>query len=231
MSTMKRSRINALIRDAEAFLDRFQFKLPPFSTWTEDAWRTAGPQAREIVERRLGWDVTDFGTDDFDNVGLVLFAMRNGDPKALAAGTGKVYAEKVLIVNVDQYTPWHFHVRKTEDIINRGGGTLAVQLYNATDDEERADTDVTVSTDGVQRVVKPGETVYLEPGESITLVPYLFHQFWAVGERVMAGEVSAVNDDETDNHFLEEAERYMEIVEDEPALYPLCNEIPGIYQG
>ncbi len=26
----------------------------------------------------LGWDVTDFGYGDFDNVGLLIFTLRNG---------------------------------------------------------------------------------------------------------------------------------------------------------
>ena len=70
-----------------------------------------------------------FGSDDFDNIGLVVFTIRNGDPEALSQGGGKLYAEKMLIINVDQHTPMHFHFRKTEDIINRGGGDLVIQLY------------------------------------------------------------------------------------------------------
>lgn len=228
MSTMKRSRINALIRDAERFLESYQFKLPPFAAWTPDVWRSKGPEIREIVERRLGWDVTDFGSDDYDRVGLLLFAMRNGDPAALSSGRGKLYAEKMLLVDVNQHTPLHFHFTKTEDIINRGGGTIAIQVYNATDTEELADTDVVVSLDGIEYRVKAGETLYLKPGASITTVPYLYHEFWAEGEPVLAGEVSVVNDDDSDNRFLEEAERYLEIIEDEPPLYPLCNEIPEL---
>ena len=38
------------------------------------------------------------------------------------------------------------------------------------------------------------------------------------------GEVSKVNDDHTDNYFLETVSRFADIEEDEPVLHPLCNE-------
>ena len=38
------------------------------------------------------------------------------------------------------------------------------------------------------------------------------------------GEVSRVNDDNTDNYFLEPTYRFAEIEEDEAILHPLCNE-------
>ena len=161
------------------------FHLPPFAYWTPEEWQQKGPEVSEIVENGMGWDITDFGLGDYANVGLFLFTLRNGDPADLAKGKGKLYAEKLLIVDVGQITPFHFHWLKTEDIIVRGGGKLAVQLYNATADEEIADTDVTVSTDGVQRTVKAGTTLIFSPGESITLPPYCYHKFWGVDERVL----------------------------------------------
>jgi D-lyxose ketol-isomerase len=41
---------------------------------------------------------------------------------------------------------------------------------------------------------------------------------------VLVGEVSSVNDDEHDNHFLQPVARYNNIEEDEPAVLVLCNE-------
>ena len=41
---------------------------------------------------------------------------------------------------------------------------------------------------------------------------------------LVAGEVSKVNDDNTDNYFLEPTSRFAAIDEDEPVLHPLCNE-------
>ena len=56
----------------------------------------------------------------------------------------------------------------------------------------------------------------------------LAHQFYgeAGTADVLAGEVSFVNDDETDNYFLEPAGRFPEIEEDEPPRYLLCTEYP-----
>ena len=66
----------------------------------------------------------------------------------------------------------------------------------------------------------------MTPGESITLLPRQYHKFWAEpGAGVcLVGEVSKVNDDNTDNRFYEEVGRFPEIEEDEPARFVLCNE-------
>ena len=85
---------------------------------------------------------------------------------------GKLYAEKILVVQENQITPMHFHWSKAEDIINRGGGTLVVQVYNSTRADGLDTTPVRVSTDGVVRTIAAGGLVRLTPGESITL-PFL----------------------------------------------------------
>ena len=69
-------------------------------------------------------------------IGLFMFTIRNGHPRNWKTRQGKLYAEKILIVDVDQVTPMHFHWIKMEDIINRGGGRLVIQLYNSTPDED-----------------------------------------------------------------------------------------------
>lgn len=226
---MKRSEINAIMRDADAFMREHGFHLPPFAYWTPDDWKGKGSEVREIVDRALGWDITDFGLGDYRNKGLFIFTIRNGDPANLARGGGKLYAEKVLISDVGQLAPFHFHWRKVEDIINRGGGDLVIQLYNSTDDDGLADSPVTVTTDGVVRIVEAGGKVVLRPGESITLPTRLYHAFWAEGSRVLIGEVSLVNDDNTDNRFFEPVGRFPEIEEDEPPLYLLCTDYERYY--
>ncbi len=226
---MKRSEINDIMRQADAFMRQHGFHLPPFAYWTPDIWANKGSEVREIVDRQLGWDITDFGSGDYAHTGLFIFTIRNGDPANLARGGGKLYAEKILVVDVAQVTPLHFHWRKTEDIINRGGGQLAIQLYNSTDDDGLADTPVTVSLDGVERTVPAGSTVVLSPGESITLPTRLYHAFWAEGSQVLVGEVSLVNDDNTDNRFYEPVGRFPTIAEDEPPLYLLCTDYPKYY--
>jgi len=228
---MKRSEINAIMRDANAFIRKQGFYLPPFAYWTPQDWATKGEEVREIVDNRLGWDITDFGQGDYRSSGLFLFTIRNGGVDALKTMQGKLYAEKIMIVDVNQVTPMHFHWRKVEDIINRGGGKLVIQLYNSTEDGKLADSDVVVSTDGVKRVVKAGDTVALSPGDSITLPARGYHKFWGAESRVLVGEVSLVNDDNTDNRFYEPVGRFPDIEEDEPPLYLLCNDYPRYYQA
>ncbi len=226
---MKRSELNAILRASRAFIASQGFHLPPFADWSPEDWATKGEEAAEIVTCELGWDITDFGSGDFARCGLVLFTLRNGRPENLKTLSGKLYAEKVMIVEVDQVTPMHFHWVKTEDIINRGGGKLRIQLYNATADGGLADTDVTVSMDGLRRTVPAGSTVTLGPGESITLPAHLYHKFWGAESRVLVGEVSLVNDDNADNRFLEPVGRFPEIEEDEPPLYLLTKDYPRYY--
>ena len=227
---MKRSEVNKVMREAIAFAREHSFYLPPFAYWTIQDWTTKGEEAREIVERQLSWDITDFGQGNYQKTGLFIFTIRNGTMNELRKGQGKVYAEKLLIVDVGQVTPMHFHWSKNEDIINRGGGKLVIQLYNSTKDEG-LDTqkDVVVSIDGVKRVVKAGDTVTLEPGESISIFSGLYHKFWGEGSRVLVGEVSSVNDDDVDNRFYEPVGRFPEIEEDEPPLYPLVKDFPKYY--
>ncbi len=226
---MKRSKINAIIREADRFIKEQGFYLPPFAYWTPAEWKNKGEEVREIVENGLGWDITDMGQGDYEHLGLFLFTVRNGDPANLKSGQGKIYAEKIMITGVGQVTPLHFHWNKTEDIINRGGGKLMIQVYNSTENEGLADTEVRISMDGVQSIVKAGETLGLNPGESISIPPYLYHKFWGAEKRVLVGEVSAVNDDNADNRFYESMGRFPEIEEDEPPFYLLVNDYERYY--
>jgi D-lyxose ketol-isomerase len=228
---MKRSEINKIMRDAIAFAREHQFYLPPFAFWTTQDWATKGEEAREIVERQLGWDITDFGQGDYGKIGLFIFTIRNGTMEELRKSHGKVYAEKLLMVDVNQVTPMHFHWSKSEDIINRGGGNLVIQLYNSTKDEGLDTTDVVINTDGVRRTVKAGGTLTLTPGESITLIGGVYHKFWGEGGRVLVGEVSSVNDDDTDNRFYEPVGRFPDIEEDESPLYPLVKDYAKYYHA
>jgi D-lyxose ketol-isomerase len=77
--------------------------------------------------------------------------------------------------------------------------------------------------------VSAGAQVRLTPGESISIPPYLYHDFTVEpgGGPVLLGEVSMVNDDVHDNRFYEPLGRFSEIEEDEPAYRLLCNEYPA----
>jgi D-lyxose ketol-isomerase len=227
---MKRSDINQIMRQADEFIRQRGFYLPPFAYWSPEAWRTKGPEAREIIETSLGWDITDFGSGDFRHSGLFLFTIRNGHPDNWRTLQGKLYAEKIMIVEQGQVTPYHFHWNKMEDIINRGGGSLLIQLFNSTPGEEKdSQSMVKVSLDSVENHLPAGSIVKLEPGESISLPPYLYHQFWAEGGKTLVGEVSLVNDDEKDNRFLEPLPRFPVIEEDEPPLYLLVSDYSRYY--
>lgn len=224
---MRRSEINRIMRDGTAFCAEHRFRLPPFAAWTPGDWAAAGPDSAGIVEDQLGWDITDFGSGDYAGTGLFLFTIRNGSFARVRQG-GKPYAEKLLIVGEGQVTPIHFHWSKTEDIINRGGGSLVCRLWNRTADEALADTTVEVACDGVLRRVPAGGELVLRPGESVTLPAGLYHTFW--GEpgtgRVLVGEVSTVNDDRIDNRFLQPIGRFPAIVEDEAPQHLLTADYP-----
>ena len=220
---MKRSEINACIREFRAALDGICFKLPPFCDIPAAEWKNLGHDYDEIRERMLGWDITDFGSGDFRKTGLQLVTIRNGK---LGDPNSKTYAEKIMLVRENQVTPLHFHWSKMEDIINRGGADLAVQVWMADEREEQSDRPVPVTTDGITKTVPAGTVLYLKPGESITMQRYLYHTFWGSGGDVVVGEVSMVNDDTKDNRFLEKLPRFAEIEEDEAPEYLLCNEYP-----
>lgn len=212
---MKRSEINDAIAHAEALLADYRFVLPPFARWSARDWADNRGRAGEIIRAGLGWDITDFGQGRFDELGLTLFTVRNGDAANLGTGKGMVYAEKVIIVRDGQRCPMHYHFVKTEDIINRGGGVLALELVE-TGPDGKADTgrEVVVRTDAIERRLPAHGILRLHPGESVTLTPGLAHAFWAEGGDVFVGEVSTVNDDTTDNAFLEPVARFPGIQDD-----------------
>lgn len=224
---MKRSEINNYINEAKELFSTISFQLPPFGLWTPNEWAQKGPEADEIRDNQLGWDLTDYGEDDYLSMGLLLFTIRNGNYKNRSKYP-KGYAEKIMIVKEEQVCPMHFHWKKREDIINRGGGNLVLELYQADKNEQLSDKSFTVSVDGVSRQCKPGELIILTPGESICLEPFVYHRFY--GEKgkgtVIVGEVSDVNDDDHDNRFLTPLKRFPAIVEDENPVHLLCNEYP-----
>lgn len=222
---MKRSQINAIIKKSMEFLNEMNFKLPPFAYWSAEDWKSRGPEYDEIRENMLGWDVTDYGGGDFGNLGLVLFTIRNGNSK-MPGKYKKPYAEKLVILEETQTSPLHFHWNKTEDLINRGGGNLLVTVYTADENEGLSGNPVCLSVDGRNVTVPPGTVVKLTPGESITFTPFQYHALSVEKGtgRLLMGEVSVVNDDNSDNRFYQKTGRFPEIEEDEAVLYPLCNE-------
>jgi len=213
---VRRSRVNEIIRESDEFIRSFGYRLPPFAYLTPDEMRAQRDTLGGIIAARLGWDITDYGEGRFDELGLFLFTVRNGNPGDLATGRGMLYAEKIMVSRRDQLSPMHRHVVKAEDIINRGGGTLALRLYaSGTDGGIDRTSPVSVTTDGIERRLVAGDVLRLGPGESVTLLPGVWHAFWGENEDVLIGEVSTVNDDLTDNVFEQPIARFSDVEEDE----------------
>lgn len=223
---MKRSEINRNIRWSIKTLKKHQFMLPPFAYWTMAEWEKNKLMTDVIQKTMLGWDITDFGSGDFDKIGAALFTIRNG-----IAGTniGTPYAEKIILMREGQVLPLHYHITKKEDIINRGGGLVCIQLFNSTADGSiDKESDVTVYCDGIKHSLKAGGILEMTPGNSITITPYLYHQFSVKKGYAVIGEVSSTNDDRTDNYFVQNRERYTGTEEDEPIEIPQSIDIADI---
>lgn len=222
---MKRSRINQIMAEADEMIRHYGFTLPPFAYWTPEEFKARAGAARHVIDARCGWDITDYGAGRYDEMGLFLFTLRNGVLGDLQRGGGMCYAEKLLISKQDQLSPMHTHALKAEDIINRGGATLVIELFGSDDQGQFAeDRGGSIMCDGIRRDYGPGKKIGLAPGESITLMPGDWHAFWGEGGDVLVGEVSTVNDDETDNIFRDPIGRFAEIDEDEAPMHLLVSD-------
>ena len=224
---LKRSQVNRSIKQAIEVFRQFKITLPPFAFWSPDDWKSKGAEVNEIRHCLLGWDVTDFGSGTFDRIGRTLFTLRNGS--VIHESYRKPYAEKLILDPEGQRAPAHFHRSKMEDIINRGGGNILVQLTKSDQQGSWSNEDFMVQVDGETVEVGPGTVIRLTPGQSLCIPERTIHQFW--GEEgtglAVSGEVSSVCDDFADNCFMVPAERFPDIEEDEPREFYLCHEYPN----
>lgn len=226
---MKRSEINAALRELEQVCAKYHCYLPPFCHFTPEEWKEKGHEYDEVRDCMLGWDITDYGLGRFDQVGFSLITIRNGNLSP-DLSYPKPYAEKLLYLKEGQYSPNHFHWYKMEDIINRGGGTVLIRVFNSLPDENiDRESDVTVHLDGRAVTVPAGAQIALAPGESIAITPKLYHDFTVLpgSGNVLLGEVSQCNDDNTDNRFEPPVGRFPTIEEDESPYRLLCGEYPS----
>lgn len=222
---MKRSQVNEILLEGDAFIRSFGYVMPPFAYWSEAEFQGRLPAAQGLIDNSLGWDITDYGQGKFDDLGLFLFTTRNGNAADLNSGRGMLYAEKIMISRENQISPMHRHNIKAEDIINRGGGKLVLELFAPAEDGSIDETaDVTVLSDGVPVTLPAGGLLKLDPGESVTLMPGDWHAFWGEKGDVLIGEVSTVNDDLTDNVFRDDIGRFSKIEEDVDPVHLLVSD-------
>jgi D-lyxose ketol-isomerase len=216
---MRRSFVDGRIDAMLEFCARQNFALPPFSRWSGAQYRADPDAARRIAEAGLGWNVVEFKPGGFASEGLTLITTRMGNWRDLSKGRGRLYGEKVIMALDGQRTPHHYHLVKTEDILNRGGGRFVIELFKVNEAGVRSADRFDVLKDAKIVNLGPGDRIALEPGESIVLEPLIAHAFWAEGGAVLAGEVSLVNDDATDNYFVPPLSPPSPIEEDAPARY------------
>ena len=81
LKIMKRSEINAALKEMEAMVKEHRFELPPFCDFTPEEWQNKSHEYDEIRDNMLGWDITDYGLGKFDEVGFSLITIRNGNLK------------------------------------------------------------------------------------------------------------------------------------------------------
>ena len=237
---MKRSKANDIIQYTMNSMKKALFPLPPFAYYSLNDWKNLDESERELVENMLGWDITDFGSGNFEKIGLTIFTFRNGNFYEKNKYP-KPYAEKLDYVMDGQILPFHYHWSKREDIINRGGGDLELTLYNSTK-EDYADveggrthkkgqfdiTPVITSVDGKKIKIPDGGKILLKPGQSISLVPGQYHQWKGVpgtGD-VILFEVSTTNDDTIDNRFYSAGDRIPTMEEDVQPKYLMFADYP-----
>ena len=73
---MKRSRINQAIKELETMCEKYSCYLPPFCKFTPEDWQNIGSEYDEVRDCMLGFDITDYGKDDFENFGFSKYNQR-----------------------------------------------------------------------------------------------------------------------------------------------------------
>ena len=143
---MKRSAVNPGHRWAKDYLHKNNIHLPEYAYWPLETWKANVDKLDTVRKVMLGWDITDYGLNDFEHIGSVR------SPCATAASTTKTSAcpsaEKYIIMRDGQRLTNHYHVAKTEDIINPApAACLRLYLWNVDPATGKmTDTDVNAST-------------------------------------------------------------------------------------
>ena len=147
--------------------------------------------------------------EEFEN-GVI--GMKKGDTKEIKIDFPSDYADETLAGKEVIYKVTVQNVRREGEL---------------TDEWVAKNTDYTTVDDYRESIRSELEKNAKEYGESITLVPYQYHEFIIPeGGPSLIGEVSMVNDDHTDNFFYEPLGRFPTIEEDEAPYRLLCTEYP-----
>ena len=78
----------AIMAAADEMIRSYGFILPPFAYWSPEEFKACRDVAKMVIEAQCGWDITDYGLDRFDELGLFLFTLRNGRLADLRRGGG-----------------------------------------------------------------------------------------------------------------------------------------------
>ena len=73
LSSMKRSEINAAINTAKKMMDEYNWTLPEWGYWSKEDYKDKPEISKYLKDHQMGWDVTDFGKDNFNSQGITLF--------------------------------------------------------------------------------------------------------------------------------------------------------------
>ena len=163
---MKRSEINNAIETAKKMMDTYNWTLPKWGYWSKEDYNNNPEMTKYLKDHQMGWDVTDFGKDNFNSQGITLFCIRNGIQSNF---DDKPYAEKLLFMQEGQEIPFHSHKIKLEDIINRGGGDLAIEFLEIDNNNKQLSKKITVLVDGEKIELDPHEPLILKKGQSVTV--------------------------------------------------------------
>lgn len=205
---MKRSEINKNIDKVAKFSKKYGYALPNLNLKSKKI-------LKELKARQIGWDITDFGSNQFEKIGLSLFTVRNGNPKEKRTIP---YCEKLMFALPGQNTPCHYHKLKTEDIFVRAGSNLIIYIWPSKLKQKKNGIKMKVLFNGSEyREILSGKRISLKPGETVTLTPNESHEFYGDprGVGTLIGEVSTYNDDSGDNYFIDKVSRFPKIEEDE----------------
>jgi hypothetical protein len=234
---MKRSEINAAIARAIGNAKKFAVALPKWADWSPARFTDASTDG--IRHQQLGWKVVDFGAGDFANCGLVVLAVCSpmidaaGEPqnKPVQVGTrtypATAFSRKFLFVQAGQTEPHHFHRQKErKEVTVLAGAPVRFELAWADGDTALSDKAVEVQVDGIWHSMPAGDSIVIQPGETITLPGELSHIISVAGDGLdtIMVETCTANNNNTDNIFPFMTPTSQPVDEDAERLYQQLDE-------